>query len=50
MPKQYQVYRLSPDGFEQSLGYYWGIDDVMDVVESYCIKYPNYQILYRDVN
>ena len=48
--KMYNVFRLSDDGFEQSLGYYKDFDDAIDAVEDYCIKYPCSYVDYREVN
>ena len=48
--KMYNVYRLSNDGFEQSLGYYKDFDDAADAAEHYCIKYPNSYVDIREVN
>lgn len=48
--KMYQVYRLTIDDYEQSLGYYWGFDDAAEAVEHYCIKYPDSYVDYREAD
>lgn len=48
--KMYNVYRLTDDGYEQSLGYYKDFDDAADAVEEYCIKYPCSYVDYREVD
>ena len=48
--KMYNVYRLTNDGYEQSLGYYKDFDDAANAVEYYCIKYPNSLVDYREVD
>ena len=46
----YQVYSLTDDGFEQSLGYYQGIDDAYEAVEFWCLCKPHTYIDIREVN
>ena len=46
----YQVYSLTDDGFEQSLGYYNSIDDAYEAAEFWCLCKPNAYVDIREVN
>ena len=42
----YNVYRLSNDGYEQSLGYYKDFDDVADAAEEYALSIPVLMLMF----
>ena len=51
MTTTYQIYRLTNDGYEQSLGYYVNEDDANDALDFYAeISYPNSYVDIREVN
>tara|TARA_B100000287_G_scaffold414313_1_gene446775 strand:- start:198 stop:341 length:144 start_codon:yes stop_codon:yes gene_type:complete len=46
----YNVYRLTDDGFEQSLGYYVNKDEADDALDYYTeVRYPNSYVDIREV-
>ena len=47
----WNVYRLTDDGFEQSLGYYVNKDDADDAFNYYSeVRYPNAIVDNRELN
>jgi len=46
----YQVYSLTDDGFEQSLGYYPNEDDAEDALDEWVEWRPYAYITIREVN
>lgn len=46
----YQVYSLTDDGFEQSLGYYQELTDADDAVDEWSEWRPHAYIDIREVN
>ena len=47
--KMYQVYSLTNDGFEQSLGYYQNIEDADEACDEWCEWRPHAYIDIREV-
>jgi hypothetical protein len=46
----FQLFRLTNDGFEQSLGYFFNEDDANDALDFYSeIRYPNAYVDIREV-
>ena len=48
--KMYQIYSLTDDGYEQSLGYYPNLDDADEALEELCEWRPHAYIDIREVN
>ena len=46
----YQVYSLTDDGFEQSLGYYNNEDDADEALDFWCLCKPQAYVDIREVN
>jgi hypothetical protein len=46
----YQVYQLTDDGFEQSLGYYQDLKDADDALDEWSEWRPHAYIDIREVN
>ena len=47
----WQLYRLTNDGFEQSLGYYFNEQEVNDALDYYSeVRYPHSVVDIREVN
>jgi hypothetical protein len=46
----FEIYSLTDDGFEQSLGYYDTEDDAYDALEFWCQCRPNAYVDIREVN
>ena len=51
MTTTWQIYKLTDDGFEQSLGYYVNEEDMDDALNYYSeIRYPNAVVDVRELN
>ena len=47
--KMYQIYLLTDDGFEQSLGYYSNIKDADEAHDEWCEWRPHATIIMREL-
>ena len=48
--KMYQIYSLTDDGYEQSLGYYNNQEDADDALDFWCECKPHAYVDIREVN